>query len=207
MRNPLTFFSTLTVLMATYFSLVAPRAEAREDIDMNLEITSDKGGEEAKQDALDQATAEATRRVTEDLLGPDRAQANWPQIKGKLLKSSPRYILFIKNAPPAVGAAAGKFAVQVRLAPDTLESLLREMGLFAGAGARALILVRTPNGTASGYAWWSEGDSTPATLTQAKKIYAQINAQFQSHSVTPLDFMLGARGLIPPAFKPRRLKP
>src|SRR5437868_96169 len=48
-------------------------------------MTLDISGSEAKQDAFDQAIEQATQRVTEDLLGPERMARFWPTLRPKLL--------------------------------------------------------------------------------------------------------------------------
>lgn len=167
-------------------------AYARELMDLNLEINSTRKGAEAKQEALDQATEEATRRMTEDLLGPDKAAQQWNSIKPKLLKNSTRYVLFIKAGTPADTPEGAKVPVQMRLSPDGLENLLRELGLFAGGNVRVLVLVTVTESRGSRYSWWadhSEEKSTNLAQDYFKRLFHQLNAQFKAKSIYVMDPM------------------
>ena len=52
---------------------------ARELTDMSIEVVTDKQGNEAKQEAFDKAIEQATERLTQELLGPERigSQFRW----------------------------------------------------------------------------------------------------------------------------------
>jgi hypothetical protein len=88
-------------LLLTLFSTFT---QARELTEMTLDIVSEKSGAEAKQDAFDQATAQATQRLTEEILGSEKAARLWPTLEPKLLKNSTRYVLFVKGSAPETKA-------------------------------------------------------------------------------------------------------
>ncbi len=101
MKLILTMFSTLILS----FSL---SVSARELTDLSLDIVTPKKGAEAKQEAFDKATDEATRRLTEELLGPEKTSQNWEKIRPRLLKNSTRFVLFIKGVPSGETADSTK---------------------------------------------------------------------------------------------------
>lgn len=182
---------------------------ARELSDLSLEISTAKKGGEAKQDALDQATEDATRRLTEDLLGPEKTAQHWAQIGPKLLKSSTRYVLFIKAGSPVEAGDVTKVPVQLRLAPDNLETLLREMGLFSGGTVRVLPLVTVAEPRGSKYVWWADAGEEKSTLAQEhfKRTFQQMNAQFKGKQIFVLDpttasFRMG----VPPAYRTENIR-
>ena len=221
-------FTTLaTLLIVMPLVGFAPRALARESADMSLEISSDKQGNDAKQDAFDQAIEEATRRWTEELLGPERAAAQWTHIKGRLLKNSSRYILFIKGGTPAAGtnvpptnaatsaptsnSAGTKINVQLRIAPDALEAMLREFGVYGGTSVRVLALIRIKDSRGAEYLWWTDGAGreTAGSVAQQyfKKVYAHLKTQFQLKSLYVLDPLAPSlRMSIPAAYRSENLK-
>lgn len=163
---------------------------AREQMDITLEITSTKQGGEAKQDAFDQATEEATRRLTESYIGAEKTASDWEKIRPRLLKNSTRYVLFIKGSQPVVAGEQSKITVQLRLAPDALEALLREMGVFAGGSVRLLPLIQFNESRGSKYSWWADAtDEKVPSLAQEyfKKVFHQLNSQFKGKSIYVLD--------------------
>ena len=105
---------------------------------MSLEVVSAKTGNEAKQEAFDQATEEATHRLTEELLGPERAAKVWPTVKPRLLKNSSRYVQFIKGSQISEMNGQTKVQVQMRISSDNLETFLREIGVMGGGTIRLL---------------------------------------------------------------------
>ncbi|MBX3022349.1 MAG: DUF2066 domain-containing protein [Bdellovibrionales bacterium] len=189
-------------LLFTYTSL------ARELSDLNLEISSAKRGGEAKQEAIDQATEEGTRRLTEELLGPEKGAHAWTQAKAKILKNSTRYVVFIKAGTPIDAAEGSKVAVQLRLSPDNLETLLREMGLFAGGSVRVLPLVTVSESKGSKYAWWADaGEEKTLAQDYHKRLFQQLNAQFKGKSVYVLDPMNASfRMSVPAAYRTEGLR-
>jgi hypothetical protein len=201
------FLITALVIVQNLF---LGNAYAREPMDLSLEIRTPKQGADAKQDAFDQATEAATRRVTEDLLGPEKTGQQWEKIKARVLKSSTRYVLFIKGSQPVPDGDQSKITVQMRLAPDVLETVLREMGEFAGNGVRVLPLIQISESRGSRYFWWADAsDEKTRSLAQEyfKKVFQQLNAQFKGKSIYVLDptnasFRMG----VPPAYRTPALR-
>jgi len=177
-------------------------AGAREVADLSLEITVNKKGPAAKQEAFDQATEEAARRYTEEILGGTKMAQWWPQIRQKLIKNSTRYVLFIKGGTPVEAGETTKIPFQMRVSPDGLESLLREMGLFGASTVRLLPLVAVSESHGSSYAWWAENtQNQAASLAQDffKKIYPHLNAHFKGKSIYVLDAMVPSMRMGVPA--------
>lgn len=163
---------------------------ARELTDMSIEVVSDKQGNEAKQEAFDRAIEQATERLTQELLGPERMGRVWAQVKPKLLKNSTRYVVFIKGSAPVVAQGASKIQVQMRLSTDNLEVLLRELGAAGQSTVKLLPLILVTESRGSRYVWWSDtGDEKAANLSKDlfKKIFEQVNAKFKGKSVFVLD--------------------
>lgn len=167
---------------------------ARELTDMSLEILSSKTGNEAKQEAFDQATEEATRRLTEELLGPERTQKVWTGVKSRLLKSSARYVQFIKGSQLSEANGQTKIQVQMRISTDNLETLLREMGTLGSGTIRLLPLVSVSEPRGTRYVWWADavaekGSDKSETFAQEafKKFFASLNAKFKGKNVYVLD--------------------
>lgn len=179
--------SALSVLLFSF--LVSSYIFAREATDLTLEINSSKSGAEAKQDAFEQATEEATHRLTEEFLGAEKTAQHWDQIRGKLLKNSSRYILFIKGSQPTQNGEQTHVTVQLRLAPDSLESLLREMGLFSTGSIRVLPLIQVSESKGSHFVWWTETTDERASYSHEyfKRIFQQLNTQFRSKAIYVLD--------------------
>jgi hypothetical protein len=163
---------------------------ARELKDLTVEIVTPKKGAEAKQDAFDQAVEQATRGMTEDIIGGDRTNKSWEQIREKVLKNSTKYVVFIKGSPPVESKGQSKIQVQMRLSPDHLETVLREAGIYGGETVRLLPLVQVLESQGSRYVWWADmGDGKTVTQSQAyfKKLFQQLNAQFKGKNVNVLD--------------------
>lgn len=183
---------------------------ARELSDLSLEILSTKKGAEAKQEALDQASEEATRKITEELLGPEKTAQSWPTLRPKLLKSSTRFILFTKVLSAVELPDSTKVTVQMRVAPDNVEALLRDMGLFAGGTVRVLPLISVTEGRGSHYVWWAEtGEERGGSLAQDyfKKMLAHLNAQFKGKSIYVLDPQSASfRMSVPSAYRTENLR-
>ena len=197
----------ITTLLLTISCLVA-RAHAREPIDVSQDVTLKVGA--SKQEAFDQATENATRKLAEDLVGPDKVGANWAQLKNKLLKNSSRYVLFIRGAAAVDTPDGAKTTVQMRLNPDGLESLLREFGLYNGASVRVLTLVSVSEPQGSRYAWWADaGDGGRANLAQDyfKRVIGQLNAAARGKSIYIMDPLnQGLRAGIPASYRTETLR-
>ena len=162
---------------------------ARELVDLSLDINVNQKGPEAKQEAFDQATEEATRRYTEEILGASRMKEQWGQIRPKLLKNSTRYVLFIKGSTPSETPEGTRMTVQLRVSPDDLEKYLRELGVFAGGTVRVLPLITVSESRGSRYSWWAGATDESGALAQEyfKKVYPQLNSLFKAKSIFVFD--------------------
>lgn len=101
------------------------------------------------------------------MIGADRVAKTWDQIKGRILKNSNKYVVFIKGSPPAEAKGQTKIQVQMRLSPDHLEAVLREAGLLGNETVRLLPLVQFAESQGSRYLWWADfSDSKQTTLAQ-----------------------------------------
>lgn len=173
-------------LFALLLILFTVTTSARELTDMSLDVAA-----ATKQEAFDQATEEATRRLTEEILGPERAARVWPNVRPKLLKNSSRYVLFIKGSAPTEAAGQTKIQVQMRLSPDNLEALLREAGALGAGTVRLLPLIAVSEPRGTRYVWWADASSDPKTTTFAqelfRKLFQQINAKFKGKNIYVLD--------------------
>lgn len=175
----------LKILSCFCLILFTAGASARELTDLTLDVATAN-----KQEAFDRATEEATLKLTEELIGSEKTAKAWPQVRAKLLKNSTKYIVFIKGSTPVEGAAEPRIQVQMRLSPDNLESLLRELGLMGTGTVRLLplVLITEPKGTR--YAWWADlhEDKTPtASQEMFKKFFQQLIAHFKGKNVYILD--------------------
>jgi hypothetical protein len=158
---------------------------ARELTDMTLDVATAN-----KQEAFDRATEEVTLKLTEDLMGQEKAAKVWPAARARLLKNSTRYIVFIKGSTPAEGASEPHIQVQMRLSIDNLETLLRELGLMGSGTVRLLPLVLISEPRGSRYAWWADfNDEKKPTEAQElfKKFIQQLSARFKGKNVYVLD--------------------
>jgi hypothetical protein len=169
------------------FSLVtfANAVLARELTDMTLDVAT-----ASKQEAFDRATEEVTLKLTEDLIGQEKAAKVWPSARARLLKNSTRYIVFIKGSTPTEGTAEPHIQVQMRLSIDSLETLLREYGLMGSGTVRLLPLVLISEPRGSRYAWWADlSDEKKQTAAQElfKKFIQQLSAHFKGKNVYVLD--------------------
>ncbi len=177
-------------LIFFWLTLAGPPAQARELKDLTIDVLTPKRGAEAKQDAFDQAVEQATRSMTEEIMGPDRARKTWDQIAEKILKNSTKYVVFIKGSPPLDVKGQNKIQVQMRLSPDHLEAALREAGLYGGETVRLLPLVQILEAQGGRYTWWADwSDSKAVTVSQSyfKKLFQQLNGQFKGKNVNVLD--------------------
>jgi hypothetical protein len=169
-----------------YFSLFtfANSVLARELTDMTLDVAT-----ASKQEAFDRATEEATLKLTENLIGQEKAAKVWSSARARLLKNSTRYIVFIKGSTPTEGAEP-HIQVQMRLSTDNLETLLREFGLMGSGTVRLLPLVLISEPRGSRYAWWADlSDEKKETAAQElfKKFIQQLSARFKGKNVYVLD--------------------
>lgn len=163
---------------------------ARELTDMKIDVLTDKQGNEAKQEAFDKAIEQATERLSQDLLGPERMARLWAQVKPKVLKNSTRYVVFIKSSPPVASQGQSKIQVQMRLSSDNLEALLREMGAAGQSTVKLLPLILVSDSRGSKYVWWADsGDEKTPNLSRDlfKEVYKQINSKFKGKNVFVLD--------------------
>ncbi len=186
----------------------------RELTDMSLEIVSAKTGNEAKQEGFDQATEEATKRLTEELLGPERTLKVWTSIRQRLLKNSARYVQFIKGSQLSEANGQTRVQVQMRISTDNLEALLREIGALGTGTVRLLPLVSVSEPRGTRYVWWadvSEEKSAEKKETFAqeafKKVFQSISTKFKGKNVYVLDpsspsFRMG----IPAAYRSEGLR-
>jgi len=177
------------ILLMMCLSLLSPFVQARELTDMSLEITTDKKGPEAKQDAFDQATVQATQRLTEEILGTERSGHLWATLQPKLLKNSTRFVLFVKGSAPIETPTGSKITVTLKLSPDNLETLLREEGVLSSGGVKVLPLVEVIDSRGSRYVWWTgsldDDKSLPAELF--KRFYSKLSAKFKAKNIYVLD--------------------
>ena len=192
-------------------AILGPRALARDLTDVTLEIVTEKTGAEAKQDAFDRATEQATLKLTEELLGPERAAKVWPSLRPKLLKNSTHYVLFIKGTAPVPSddGATNRVSVSMRLSPDNLESLLREDGVMSSGAVRVLPLVEIDE-TRSHYMWWADlGSEDKASVRQEifKQFYSHLATRFKAKNIYVLDPTNASfRMSIPPAYRSENLR-
>lgn len=181
---------------------------AREISEISVDLPAADPGE-SKQEALDRATEEATRKMVSDALGAERTTALWAQIGPKILKSSGRFLLSAKVTAQAPVAAGSKTTVVLRISPDNLDSLLKEMGLFAGGTVRLLPLLTVVDSRGVRYAWWAEGDDRQTGPAQDyfKKIYHQIQTQFRGKSIFVLDPLSASfRAGVPSSYRTELLR-
>lgn len=179
------------LLIALVLPFVTPVSQAREltDINLDIAISPDKGGSEAKQEAFDQATVQATQRLTEELLGQEKASRVWPNLQAKLLKNSTRYVLYIKGSSPRAVNGTTSINVNLRVSVDNLEALLREEGLMSDGTVKVLPLIEV---TAPGgrYQWWTganEDEKTAVAQDLFKRFLGRVAARFKSKNVYVLD--------------------
>lgn len=179
------------LLIALVFPFVTSVSQARELTDLAIDITvsPDKSGSEAKQEAFDQATLQATQKLTEELLGVEKATRVWPNLQSKLLKNSTRYVLYVKGSAPQSVAGNTQIQVNLRLSVDNLEALLREEGLMNDGTVKVLPLIEV---TAPGgrYQWWtgtSEDEKTSLAQDLFKRFLGRVAARFKSKNVYVLD--------------------
>lgn len=184
--------------------------QARDLTDLNLEITTDKQGAEAKQEAFDKATEEATQKLTEQLLGADRADKLWPTARAKLLKNSSRFVVFIKGSTPQEANGATHITVTMRLSPDNLETILREEGLMNSGGVKVLPLVEFVDPQGVHYAWWADmGElNKGSTLTEMfKKFSTGLASKFKGRNIYVFDPMVASfRMSVPGSYRSTTLK-
>ncbi len=181
------FQAALVLLFTFSLSLVA---HARELTDMSLEIVTAKTGNEAKQEAFDQATEEATRRLTEDLIGAERTKKVWPTVKPRLLKNSTRYVQFIKGTQATETAGQTRVQVQMRISTDNLENLLREIGVMGSGTVRLLPLVAISEPKGTRYVWWADvGDGKTENFSQEifKRFFTSLTSKLKGKNVYILD--------------------
>lgn len=197
-------------LMSLCFAVAGFTAVARDLTDFQIDITSAKRGSEAKQEAFDQATEEATRQLSEQLLGAERSAKIWSQVASKVLKNSTRYVLFIKGSAPQDIPGGTKIQVQMRLSPDGLEALLREVGAMAGGTVRLLPLVQVSDVAGSRYTWWADtGDEkNPRPAKEHfRRVLKLMSSQFKGKNVYLLDPSSASfRSSIPASYRMEALR-
>lgn len=184
------------LLIALVFPFVTYVSSAREltDLTLDIPVAPEKSAAEAKQEAFDQATLQATERLTEELLGSEKFARLWPNLQPKLLKNSTRYVLYIKgSAPqataPAAGAVGPRVSVNLRVSMDNLETLLREEGVLNDGTVKVLPLFEI-NAGGGRYAWWSssaEEDKGSLAQDLFKRFSGRLAARFKSKNVYVLD--------------------
>jgi len=166
--------------------------QARDLSDMTIDVLSDKHGAEAKQDAFDRATEQVVEKLTEDLMGAEKAGRYWPGIKAKVLKNSERYLLFIKGSAPqdVNGGTQTKITVTLRISTDNLETFLREEGVLNSGTLRVLPLVEVVDSRGVHYAWWSdapEATGAPGLEDVFKKFLTRMSSKLKVKNVYMLD--------------------
>ncbi len=192
-------------------ALIVLTAHARELQDLSLDITTAKGGSEAKQDAFDQATEQGAARIAEDLLGGERMARYWPGLKAKLMKNSRRFVLFIKGSPPQdTGGGMQKITVSLRLSPDAIETWLREEGVLNSGGVKVLPLVEVSDSHGARFLWWAAGQETNKSTSVQDfftKFFTHVTAKFKSKNTYVLDpTKTSFRMAIPAAYRGENLK-
>jgi hypothetical protein len=185
-------------------------AEARELTDLNIDITTEKRGSEAKQEAFDQATEQATQKTVEEILGPDRAAKYWPGLRAKLLKNSTRFIVFIKGSPAQEAGGNTKITVNLRLSPDNLETLLREEGITGAEGLKVLPLVEFVDGKGVHYAWWADTGDLPkgsALADMFRKFSLGLAGKFKARNIYVFDPLVPSfRMSVPASYRSASLR-
>ena len=177
-----------------FFSLLllwsSPLVMGRELTDISLEVVSAKTGNEAKQEAFDQATEEATKRLTEELLGPERTLKVWASVRPRLLKDSARYVQFIKGSQRTETDGQTRVQVQMRISSDNLEALLREIGALGMGTVRLLPLISVSEPRGTRYVWWADiSEERKETFAQEafKKVFQSVASKFKGKNVYVLD--------------------
>ena len=188
----MTNLKLIPLLFILALTLASGAVSARELTDMNLQISSDRQGAEAKQDAFDKATAEATLKLTEEILGAERAAKYWPSLKPKLLKTSARYVVFIKGSTPEISGGLTRTNVQLRLSGDALEALLREEGLLNTGTVRVLPLVQVSEQIdGRRFVWWADkgDDERGSTVIPGsfKKVIQLLTTKFKARNAYVMD--------------------
>ena len=175
-------------IIITFFSVITlvTHAWARELTDLSLKVEA-----ATKQEAFDKAIEDATLQLTEELLGAEKAAKAWSAARPKLLKNSTRYVVFIKStATAAAGDGQNRYQVQLRLSPDSLEALLREVGAVGSTTVRLLSLVAVTDSAGGRYIWWTDmSDDKKTSLSEDlfKKFFQQLQGGFKGKNVFVLD--------------------
>jgi hypothetical protein len=202
--NRLNHASSQVFILKTYlvvaFVLIAailPNAQARDLIDFNLDVTTDKRGDDAKQEAFDVAVEKASLKLIEDIVGPEKTSKVWSSLKTKILKNSTRFVVFIKGSTPVEAGGHTRVTVSMRLSPDNLETILREEGALATGTLRILPIVTIGAGKGNLYAWWAASPETtkptanalanPGLPEQFKKFVAILAAKMKTKSIYVID--------------------
>lgn len=184
------FFRPVILLILPLIALMSNAVKARELTDFSVEITTTKKGAEAKQEAFDRAVEDASHKMTEEFLGAEKTAKVWPQIRGKLLKDSTRYVVFIKGSAPVDTAQGSQVKVQMRISPDHLEAFLREINVLGGGSVRVLPLIVVSDHRGSRYVWWADlNEEKTSSIAQDafKQFIKQMVSQFKNKSIYVLD--------------------
>lgn len=182
----------LRLLIPLLCMITAHTSWARELSDVTIPVSTVKKGTEAKQEAFDKATEEATLKLTEELLGAERTAKYWPNLRAKLLRNSSRYVVFIKGSAPVETQGFTQINVVMRLSPDSLETILREEGLMGSGTVRILPLVQVVQANGVAYNWWAdkgedEKSGAGAGSELFKSFFKQLAAKFKAKNAYVLD--------------------
>jgi hypothetical protein len=206
--------NTCSIVVLLLITVVSRGVQARDLIDFNLDVISDKQGDEAKQDAFDQAIEKASIKLTEQLLGVEKAQRSWSNLRSRILKNSTRFIVFMKATPPVQSGGHTQITVTMKLSPDNLEALLREEGALTTGTLRILPLVTVGDGKGNLYAWWATSPETAqasqshsaAIAEEFKKFTTLLAAKMKSKSVFVIDPTSASfRANVPMAYRSMQL--
>ncbi len=177
------------VFLATFLFIFALPVSARELVDVQIDIVTPKKGPEAKQDAFDQAIEQATMKSIEEQFGTERAAKIWDQVGARVLKNSTRYVVFIKAARVQEEAEGTNLQVQLRISPDSLESILREVGALTFGSVRLLPLIQVVESKNSKYSWWAATGEEAPSLAQEyfESLLKPLISQFKGKNIFVLD--------------------
>jgi len=205
---PIKFKKTIIVFVCVNFSLFHSFGLARGVAEFNQEVVVEKVGAEAKQEAFEVATEMATRKVSESLLGSERTQQIWADLRAKILKGSTRYVVFIRGTPSGEQTPEStKIQVQLRISPDNLEGVLREVGAYASMGSvRVLPLIQIQDGQGV-FAWWVDGGDRTSAHSYFMALMGQLTTQFKGRSVFVMDpLSSGFRMGVPSTYRTATLR-
>ncbi len=174
----------IAFVSAAFIAPAEVLAQAQDVVEITVMGTSKKNtGSAARQEIFDRVVQETSVQYIKEILGEAKYEKNRDVIRNKIIKNSPKYVLFMKGGNPTPKGDVAEMEVTLKLSIKSLEALLLNEGLLykLEGSPRALPMISVIDKVNSrSYSWWSAQTEEKSFLqTQAYYFNTKLREQLR----------------------------